>query len=181
MAQQIELPSRRRSGRTRAGGPAAVGRVATALLVAAAGVIHLYLWFDYFHRVHVVGALFLVNAAVGLVVGAALLASRGVLVVLAAGAYVLGTLVAFVVSTRWGLFGYRERFWGSWQEAAGAVELAAAAFVAVIGSGSGHRVAQEEVSVGAAHRAQRPGDAALGQQLHALDEREPGPEAPPGE
>ena len=36
------------------------------------------------------------------------------------------TLAAFVVSTRWGLFGYRERFWGSLQEAAGAVELAAA-------------------------------------------------------
>lgn len=45
------------------------GRIAAALLVAAAGAIHLYLWFDYFHRVHTVGVLFLVNAAVGLVLG----------------------------------------------------------------------------------------------------------------
>ena len=101
-------------------------RIATALLVAAAGGIHLYLWFDYFHRVHVVGTLFLVNAAAGIVLGAALLARRNAILVLAAGAYALGTLAAFAVSTHWGLFGYHERFWGSWQEAAGGIELAAA-------------------------------------------------------
>ena len=104
---------------------------AAALLVAAAGGIHLYLWFDYFHRVHVVGALFLVNAAAGLTLGAALLVSRDVRVLLAAGGYAAGTLVAFLVSTRWGLFGYRETFWGSWQEAAGGVELAATVLVAL--------------------------------------------------
>ena len=98
---------------------------ATAPLVAAAGAIHLYLWFDYFHVVHVVGALFLVNAASGLLIGAVLLARRNGLTLLAAGAYAAGTLAAFVISTRWGLFGYRETFWGSWQEAAGGVELAA--------------------------------------------------------
>ena len=101
-------------------------RWATALLVAAAGAIHLYLWFDYFHRVHVVGVLFLVNACSGLAIGAVLLVRRNVLAVLAAGGYSVGTLAGFVVSTRWGLFGYRETFWGSWQEAAGGVELAAA-------------------------------------------------------
>ena len=60
------------------------GRIAAALLVAAAGAIHLYLWFDYFHRVHTVGVLFLVNAAVGLVLGAALLPRRSVVVSAAA-------------------------------------------------------------------------------------------------
>jgi hypothetical protein len=105
---------------------------AAALLVAAAGAIHLYLWFDYFHRVHVVGALFLVNAGAGLAIGAALLARRNLPVVLLAGGYAIGTLVGFVISTRWGLFGYRETFWGSWQEAAGGVELAAASFAAVL-------------------------------------------------
>lgn len=107
-----------------------MGRVATALLVAAAGGVHLYLWFDYFHRVHVVGTLFLVNAGVGIVIGAALLVRGGAVTVLAAGAYALGTLAAFAVSTHWGLFGYRESFWGSWQEAAGGIELAAALLVA---------------------------------------------------
>jgi hypothetical protein len=126
MAQYIDVSASRRAG----GVVAAQGAV--ALLVGAAGAIHLYLWFDYFHRVHVVGALFLVNAAVGLALGAALLASRDVRVLLAAGGYTAGTLVAFVVSTRWGLFGYRETFWGSWQEAAGGVELAAAVLVALL-------------------------------------------------
>ena len=126
MAQYIDVSAGRR-----AGGVLAAQRAA-ALLVAAAGAIHLYLWFDYFHRVHVVGALFLVNAAVGLALGAALLASRDVRVLLAAGGYAAGTLVAFVVSTRWGLFGYRETFWGSWQEAAGGVELAATVLAALL-------------------------------------------------
>ena len=41
-------------------------------------------------------------------------------------------LAGFVISTRWGLFGYRETFWGSWQEAAGGLELAAALLVALL-------------------------------------------------
>jgi hypothetical protein len=126
MAQYIDLSAGRRAGGVVA------ARGAAALLVAAAGAIHLYLWFDYFHRVHVVGALFLANAAVGLTLGTALLARRDVRVLLAAGGYAAGTLVAFVVSTRWGLFGYRETFWGSWQEAAGGVELAATVLAALL-------------------------------------------------
>jgi hypothetical protein len=110
-------------------------QVSLALLVAAAGAIHLYLYFDYFHRVHVVGVLFLVNAAVGLATSAALLVRRDRLIVLAAGGYAVGTLAAFVASTRWGLFGYHETFWGSWQEAAGAVELAAALLAALLLAG----------------------------------------------
>jgi hypothetical protein len=127
MAQYIDLSTRRASPRKRTGGLAAAWW-ATAVLVAAAGAIHLYLWFDYFHQVYVVGVLFLVNAAVGLTLGALLLAGRNGLVLLAAGGYAVATLAAFVVSTRWGLFGYRETFWGSWQVAAGAVELTAALF-----------------------------------------------------
>ena len=110
----------------------AAARSATALLVTAAGALHLYLWFDYFHRVHVVGVLFLVNAAVGLLLGAVLLASRHALLLLVAGGYAVATLAAFVVSTRWGLFDYRESFWGGWQEAAGGVELTAALLAALV-------------------------------------------------
>jgi hypothetical protein len=116
MARYVELPA----------------RVALALLVAAAGAIHLYLYFDYFHRVHVIGVLFLVNAAAGLVIGAALLVRRDSLLLLAAGGYAIGTLVGFAISTRWGLFGYHESFWGGWQEAAGGVELAAALLAALL-------------------------------------------------
>jgi hypothetical protein len=116
MARYVELPA----------------RVALALLVAAAGAIHLYLYFDYFHRVHVIGVLFLVNAAAGLVIGAALLVRRDSLLLLAAGGYAIGTLVGFAISIRWGLFGYHESFWGGWQEAAGGVELAAALLAALL-------------------------------------------------
>jgi len=105
---------------------------AAALLVLAAGAIHLYLYFDYFHRVHVIGVLFLVNAALGLTIGALLLVRHDTLLLLAALGYAVGTLAGFAISTRWGLFGYRESFWGSWQEAAGGVELAAAFLTAFL-------------------------------------------------
>jgi hypothetical protein len=58
------------------GASPSIVQVAAALLVAATGAIHLYLWFDYFHRVHVVGDLFLANAAVGLVLAYAVIARR---------------------------------------------------------------------------------------------------------
>ena len=131
MAQYIDLTARRRPARATS---AVVDTAtwATALLVGAAGAIHLYLWFDYFHRVHVVGALFLVNAGAGIAIGAALLARRHALALLAVAGYAAGTLAAFAISTRWGLFGYRETFWGSWQEAAGGVELAAVLLAALL-------------------------------------------------
>jgi len=131
MAQYIDLTARRRPARATS---AAVDTAtwATALLVGAAGAIHLYLWFDYFHRVHVVGALFLVNAGAGIAIGAALLARRHALALLAVAGYAAGTLAAFAISTRWGLFGYRETFWGSWQESAGGAELAAGLLAALL-------------------------------------------------
>jgi hypothetical protein len=126
MAQYVELSTRRTA-------PVQVAaQVALALLVAAAGAVHLYLYVDYFHRVHVVGVLFLLNAAAGLLIGAVLLGRRDRLVLLAALGYAVGTLVGFVVSTRWGLFGYHETFWGGWQVAAGAIELAAAFLAALL-------------------------------------------------
>jgi hypothetical protein len=131
MAQYVDLSTRRSASR-RTGAGLLAGRWAAALLVAAAGALHLYLYFDYFHRVHVVGVLFLVNAAAGLVLGTALLVRRESLLLLAAGGYAVGTLAAFAVSTHWGLFGYHERFWGSWQEAAGGVELTAALVTALL-------------------------------------------------
>jgi hypothetical protein len=104
---------------------------AAAALVAAAGALHLYLWFDYFHRVHVVGTLFLLNAAAAAVIAVALAVTATPLVLVAGLAYSLGTLVAFAISVRWGLFGYHESLWGSWQKAAGGVELAAGVLLSI--------------------------------------------------
>jgi short-subunit dehydrogenase len=100
-------------------------RRAAAVLVLAAGAIHLYLWFDFFHRVHVVGTLFLLNAAAGGLLAVALLLSGNALALVAAAGYTATTLAAFFVSTKWGLFGYKESLWGRWQEATGATELVA--------------------------------------------------------
>jgi hypothetical protein len=102
-------------------------RVCGALLVLTAGALHLWLYFDYFHRVHVIGALFLLNAAAGTVIGLTLLVSSRPLAVAAGVVYSATTLVAFLLSVYHGLFGYVERLTGPWQEAAGAVELAAVA------------------------------------------------------
>jgi len=98
--------------------------------VLAAGAIHLWLYFDFFHRVHVVGVLFLVNAGSALVAGLALLFSGRLWALLAGIAYSAGTLVGFFLSVYHGLFGYVESLRGPWQEAAGGVELAALVLLA---------------------------------------------------
>jgi hypothetical protein len=90
--------------------------------VLAAGAIHLYLYFDYFHRVATIGTLFLLNAAAALLV-AAWVAGLDRLAPLVAGLlFSTGTLAAFFASVAVGLFGYHERLRGPWQEAAGVVE-----------------------------------------------------------
>ena len=135
MAQPIiDSVHRRRNGWQ--GAPA---RVPAAALVAAAGAIHLYLWFSYFHRVDVIGPLFLANAASAVLIACLLAISGSALVLLAGLGYEATTLVAFAVSTKWGLFGYHERFWASWQEAAGGVELGGVVLLATALVGSPRR------------------------------------------
>lgn len=101
-----------------------------ALLVLAAGAIHLWLWFDFFRTVHVVGTLFLLNFATAVVVGFALLLRAAPLLVIAGIAYSVGTLGAFSLSVTVGLFGYVESLRGPWQETAGAIELASIVLLA---------------------------------------------------
>ena len=93
----------------------------------AAGALHLWLYFDYFHRVDVIGVLFLVNAATAAVIGSMLLVSSHPVAMAAGIAYAVATLGGFFLSVYAGLFGYVESLTGAWQEAAGAVELAAIA------------------------------------------------------
>ncbi len=100
-------------------------QVVGALLVGATGGIHLWLWFDFFHTVHIVGALFLVNAAAAALLAVALVVSEHPFVLLAGIGFAAATLAFFLVSATAGLFGYVESLRGSWQEAAGGVEVAA--------------------------------------------------------
>lgn len=100
-------------------------------LVLTAGAMHLYLYFDYFHRVPTIGTLFLLNAAAAAVVAAGIVAWDHVASLLAGLLYATGTLAAFFLSVAVGMFGYHERLRGPWQERAGVVEALAA--VALLG------------------------------------------------
>jgi hypothetical protein len=101
-------------------------RVVGAVLVVATGAIHLYLYRDGFSSVPTIGGLFLTNFVVAVVLGLAiLLRGRAFWSLLGAG-FCLGTLVAFIVSVHWGLFGYQETLTGAWQERAVVVEVAGA-------------------------------------------------------
>lgn len=104
-----------------------------AALIAATGLVHLYLYFDFFHRVHVIGPLFLANCAAGLAIAAGLLLRPGWAVAAAGAVFCTATLGAFVLSVRVGLFGYHESLTGRWQETAAAVELAGLAACATAG------------------------------------------------
>jgi hypothetical protein len=101
--------------------------------VLTAGAIHLYLYFDYFHRVATIGPLFLLNAGAGLVVAVWVVARDRLGPLVAGLLFSAGTLGAFLASVAVGLFGFHERLRGSWQEGAGAVEaLAVIVFLVLI-------------------------------------------------
>jgi hypothetical protein len=111
-------------------------RLLGAVLVAAVGGIHFYLYFDYFHRVDIIGALFLANAAAAVLIALWLLASDGVLALLGGAGFAATTLCAFLISVQWGLFGFHERFSGTWQSAAGLVELVTALLLGTLAAQS---------------------------------------------
>jgi hypothetical protein len=94
--------------------------------------MHLYLYFDYFHRVSTIGPLFLVNAAGGFVITALLVARPQPAVTVAGILYAAGTLAGFFLSVEVGLFGFHESLRGGWQETAGLVEVAATLSLAVL-------------------------------------------------
>jgi hypothetical protein len=107
-------------------------RFAGAGLVAAAGASHLYLYFDYFHRVSIIGPLFLANAAAAALIAVAIVAWDRVASLVAGLLYAAGTLAGFFISVEVGLFGFHERLRGPWQERAGAVEALAVLLFAVL-------------------------------------------------
>jgi hypothetical protein len=74
--------------------------------------IHLEMWATGFRNIPVIGPLFLLNTAGGLVLGVALLVGRYRLVALAAAGFGALTLAAFAVSATVGLFGVQESLSG---------------------------------------------------------------------
>jgi hypothetical protein len=129
-ARQAGVPADDRrateGGRPRAGANLVALRAVAAVLVAATGAIHLYLYQDGFSSVPTIGRLFLANFVVAVALGLAILVRGRALWSLLGAGFCLGTLAGFLVSVHWGLFGYQETLSGAWQERAAVVEVAGA-------------------------------------------------------
>ena len=103
-------------------------------MLAAAGVlvsaaVHLWLWFDGYRDIEVIGPAFMLNAVAGVVIAGLLLAWRHWIPLFLAVGFGASTLGAFVVSATVGLFGVQESWTG------GAVLTAAASEVVAILAG----------------------------------------------
>jgi hypothetical protein len=83
---------------------------ADAVLLAVAGAIHLHLWDTAYRHVKTLGPLFLVQVIAAFVIAIALVATRQLLVVAAAGLLMAGTIVGFIVVRTHGLFGFKLAF-----------------------------------------------------------------------
>jgi hypothetical protein len=84
---------------------------AAAVLVSAA--VHLYLWFDGFRDLNIVGPAFLLNAVGGAVIAVLLVTWRSWVPALLTAGFGVSTLGAFILSTTVGLFGLHEQ-WVGW-------------------------------------------------------------------
>lgn len=122
-----------------------VARLGLAAAVFVSGLIHLQLYLDGYRDFpnDNLGRSFLLNVAASVIVAVALVLRRDVVVRLAAGVLLVGTLIAFAVSrTDGGIFGFAERGLNPSPQAVltlvleiGGLVLLAATFVPAIGAG----------------------------------------------
>jgi hypothetical protein len=100
-------------------------RLLTAVAVLVSAAMHLYLWFEGYRDVDVIGPAFLLNAFGGAVIAVLLLAWRHWIPPGLAVGFGLSTLGAFVLSTTVGLFGFEES-WQGWEVWTAAISEVAA-------------------------------------------------------
>ncbi len=106
-------------------------------LVAASGLVHLYLWADGYRNVTTIGPLFLAQGIGGLVLALLLIAFPRVITAGAAAVYLIATAAALAVSATFGLVGFMDTVDAPWAttslvvECAGAVVLLLGAALAV--------------------------------------------------
>ena len=116
-------------------------------MVVWSAYIHFHLWNepDGYRSIPTIGWLFLLQAIAGLVIGIAIIAARRVWAALIGAGYALCTIAGFLISVLNGLFGFTDSWLSPYATLAFAVEVAAAAVLALaavlslIGSGPGVR------------------------------------------
>lgn len=100
-------------------------RVIVAVAVLVSGAVHFKLWLDGFRDTHVVGPLFLLNAAAALMIAGAVLLWRSWPPLLVAAGFGASTLGAFAIAATVGLFGVHEVWTGGYVITAYVSELVA--------------------------------------------------------
>ena len=100
--------------------------VVGALLTAASGVIHLYLWGqdNGYRQIQTVGPLFLAQAIVAILLALVLLGTRWLAAVVAAAGLLIGTAAGLLISIEVGMFGFQETWYAPWAKTSFAEELA---------------------------------------------------------
>jgi xanthine/uracil permease len=100
--------------------------VVGALLTAASGVIHLYLWGEDngYRQIATVGPLFLAQAIVAILLALVLLGTRWMAAVVAAAGLLIGTAAGLLISIEVGMFGFQETWYAPWAKTSFAEELA---------------------------------------------------------
>ena len=100
-------------------------RVVAALAVLVSALVHLRLWLDGMRHLHVVGPAFLVNVIAGVVIAVLLLLWRSWVPPFLAAGFGASTILAFVISTTVGLFGFHEHWVGPYVWVAFVAEVVA--------------------------------------------------------
>ncbi|MBO0713970.1 MAG: hypothetical protein J2O39_01740 [Acidimicrobiales bacterium] len=110
--------------------------VAGSGLVVTAGAIHLHLWMvnpDY-RDISVIGPLFLFQSIAAFVLAVALLASRRLIMVVAAAGFLLATIGGYLISVYVGLFGFKDTLSAPLGATSLGVEAAGVVVLAIAGA-----------------------------------------------
>jgi len=100
-------------------------RLVAAAAVFVSAIVHLWLWIDGFRDIHIIGPAFMLNAVAGICIAVLLLAWRQWIPLLLGVGFGAATLLAFILSTTVGLFGYHEHWVGVYVWAAFVAEVVA--------------------------------------------------------
>jgi hypothetical protein len=101
--------------------------------VAASGAIHLQLWSTGYRDIPTVGPLFLLQGASGLLLGALLLFTRRLLVVVMATGFLIATIGGLLLSAYFGLFGFMGTLAAPYAGLSVGVESAGTVVLAIVG------------------------------------------------